>query len=350
MTSYFVLGLMSGTSLDGLDFAYIKIDFAYKQWRYKILHTETIHYTDEWQTQLKNSILLEEEALNKLDKKYSEYLAKLTKRFIIENEITTLDIISSHGHTVKHRPDLGYTIQIGNLPEFGDAFDIPVVCDFRTQDVALGGQGAPLVPIGDRLLFSEYNYCLNLGGIANISFEQNGKRIAYDIGAVNMVLNHYANELGQEFDKGGMLAASGKLNKSLLDKLNSLEFYSKPPPKSLGREWVEEKVFPMLDASKLCPKDTLHTYTIHIANKISASVKADSRVLVTGGGAYNEFLLQHLNPDIKWIIPRKEVVEFKEALIFGLLGVLRYRGQVNCLKSYTGAIKNHSSGKCFNCH
>lgn len=349
MTSYFVLGLMSGTSLDGLDFAYVKINFAYKQWHYEILHTETIHYTDKWQNLLKDSILLEDEALKKLDEKYSEYLAKQTKRFIFENEITDLDIISSHGHTVKHQPDLGYTIQIGNLPEFGNAFDIPVVCDFRTQDVTLGGQGAPLVPIGDRLLFSEYNYCLNLGGIANISFEQNGERIAYDIGAVNMVLNHYANELGHEFDQGGMLAASGSLNKPLLDKLNNLEFYNKLPPKSLGREWVEEEVFPILDASKLDPKDILHTYSIHIANKISASIKVHSRVLVSGGGAYNDFLLQHLNQEIKWVIPRMEIVEFKEALIFGLLGVLRYRGQVNCLKSYTGAIKNHSSGKCYHC-
>lgn len=347
MTSYYVLGMMSGTSLDGLDFAYVRIDFANKQWRYEILHTETLDYTEEWQALLKNSILLDEVALNNLDEKYSRYLARQAERFIEENKIIKLDIISSHGHTVKHRPDLGYTTQIGNLPEFANAFDIPVICDFRTQDVALGGQGAPLVPIGDRLLFSEYTYCLNLGGIANISFEQNEERIAYDIGAVNMILNHYANKLGQKFDKGGMLAASGKLDKSLLDKLNSLAFYNKPPPKSLGREWVEEKVFPMLTNSKLPPKDILHTYTIHIANKISGSVRDNSRVLVTGGGAYNDFLIQCLSQEVKWVIPKKEVVEFKEALVFGLLGVLRHRGQVNCLKSYTGASRNHSSGKCY---
>lgn len=349
MTSYFVLGLMSGTSLDGIDFAYLRLDFAYKQWRYEILHAETIRYTEEWQTILKKSIHFEEHAMQELDKKYSKYLAVQTDRFIAKHEITKVDLISSHGHTVKHRPDLGYTHQIGNLPEFGNAFDTPVVCDFRTQDVTLGGQGAPLVPIGDKLLFSEYNYCLNLGGIANISTEQNNERVAYDIGAVNMVLNHYANELGQKYDKGGILAASGKLDKALLDKLNNLEFYNKPPPKSLGREWVDEKVFPLLNASKLKPKDILHTYTVHIAEKISASIRDKNRVLVTGGGAYNDFLLQNLNQNIQWIIPKEEVVEFKEALIFGLLGVLRYRGQVNCLKSYTGASENHSSGKCYNC-
>lgn len=347
MTSYFVLGLMSGTSLDGLDLAYVRIDFAYKQWRYQILHAETVTYPKKWQTKLENSIYLDNDALHDLDKKYSRYLAEQTKSFISESNISKLDLISSHGHTVKHRPELGYTIQIGNLPEFGNAFDIPVVCDFRTQDVALGGQGAPLVPIGDELLFSEYKYCLNLGGIANISTEENEKRIAYDIGALNIVLNHYASKLGHKYDKGGKLAASGKLDKNLLSKLDSLEYYNQPYPKSLGREWVDDKLFTILDASGIDSKDILHTYTIHISKKISSNVKKGSRVLVTGGGAYNDFLIQQLQEEIKWMIPKKEIVEYKEALIFGLLGVLRYRNQVNCLKSYTGASKNHSSGKLY---
>lgn len=347
MTSYFVLGLMSGTSLDGLDLAYVRIDFAYKQWRYQILHAETVTYPKKWQTKLENSIYLDNDALHDLDKKYSRYLAEQTKSFISESNISKLDLISSHGHTVKHRPELGYTIQIGNLPEFGSAFDTPVVCDFRTQDVALGGQGAPLVPIGDELLFSEYKYCLNLGGIANISTEENEKRIAYDIGALNIVLNHYASKLGHKYDKGGKLAASGKLDKNLLSKLDSLEYYNQPYPKSLGREWVDDKLFPILDASGIDSKDILHTYTIHISKKISSNVKKGSRVLVTGGGAYNDFLIQQLQEEIKWMIPKKEIVEYKEALIFGLLGVLRYRNQVNCLKSYTGASKNHSSGKLY---
>lgn len=347
MTTYFVLGLMSGTSLDGLDIAYVELKFAYKQWRYKILHAETVNYSKEWQTNLEDSILLEDTALKELDKKYSTYLAEQTSKFISKNNITQLDLISSHGHTAKHRPDLEYTNQIGNLSEFGEAFEVPVVCDFRIQDVALGGQGAPLVPIGDRLLFSEYEYCLNLGGIANISTEQNKHRVAYDIGAVNMVLNHFANELGEEYDKGGKLASSGLLDSELLAKLNRLEYYNQVPPKSLGREWVEEQVFPILHTSKLKAKDILHTYTIHIAEQISACIKTGSRVLITGGGAYNDFLLQNLDSEIKWIIPSDKVVEYKEALIFGLLGVLRYRNQVNCLKSYTGASKNHSSGTCY---
>src|SRR5699024_3824155 len=213
-----------GTSLDGLDIAYVRITFAYKQWRFQILETETLDYSKKWRTKLKDSIHLDNNALLELDKKYSKYIAKQTKSFLSKKNITNLNLISSHGHTVKHRPKLGYTTQIGNLPEFGNAFNTPVICDFRTQDVALGGQGAPLVPIGDRLLFSEYEYCLNLGGIANISTENNKERIAYDIGAVNIILNHYANRLGHEFDKGGMLAASGQLDEKLLSKLDDLDY------------------------------------------------------------------------------------------------------------------------------
>lgn len=347
MTSYFVLGLMSGTSLDGLDIAYVELNFAYKQWHYRFIQTETIDYSEAWQEKLSNGITLTDEALLKLDKEYSSYLADLTKNFIEKHNITRLDLIASHGHTIKHRPDLGYTLQIGNLPEFGNSFNIPIICDFRTQDVALGGQGAPLVPIGDRLLFSEYHYCLNIGGIANISTEINNERVAYDICAANMVLNHYANILGQEYDPNGRFAAKGILDESLLIKLNRLDYYKQSYPKSLGREWVEKEVLPILKKSNLNARDILHTYSIHIAQKISENIPANSRVLVTGGGAYNDFLIANLDKNKKWIIPSNHLVEYKEALIFGLLGILRFRNQNNCLKSYTGASKNHSSGKCY---
>lgn len=347
MTTYYVLGLMSGTSLDGLDMAYAQLKFADEQCSYQILKAETIAYSKKWQKKLSDSILLENSELLELDISYSTYLSEQVKLFIAKHNIEKLDLISSHGHTVKHRPDLGYTLQIGNLPAFGEAFSIPVVCDFRTQDVALGGQGAPLVPIGDRLLFSEYDYCLNLGGIANISTEQNGYRIAYDIGAVNMVLNHYANKLGHPYDKGGQLAAQGKLRNELLKKLNQLPYYQQPTPKSLGREWVETQVLPILQATRWNEKDILHTYTQHITEQISLCIKEGSRVLVTGGGAYNDFLIRCLSPDIQWILPTKEVIEYKEALIFGLLGILRFRKQINCLKSYTGASKDHCSGTLY---
>lgn len=347
MTTYHVLGLMSGTSLDGLDIAYVELRFAYKQWHFQILHSETIDYNEDWRNKLKNSISLEGEPLHSLDVEYSKYLTEQTKDFIDRNRISRLDLISSHGHTVKHRPNLGYTLQIGNLAEFGNAFSIPVVCDFRVQDVKLGGQGAPLVPIGDQLLFSEYNYCLNIGGIANISTEKNNQRIAYDICAANIILNHYANELGQEYDNNGKFAASGKLDTALLDRLNRLDYYKKSAPKSLGREWIKKEIFPILETSELSIRDILHTYSIHIAQKINENILPNSRVLVTGGGAHNTFLIQQLDKNIKWVFPKKEWIDYKEALVFGLLGVLRYRNQNNCLKSYTGAIRNHSSGTCY---
>lgn len=344
MTTYYTLGLMSGTSLDGLDIAYIEFKYAYKQWHYSILHAETILYTEEWKNELRNAITLGKQELGNLDKKFSAFLAECTKDFIEKNEITSLDLISSHGHTIHHRPDLNYTYQIGNSPEFGNAFNIPVVCDFRVQDVELGGQGAPLVPIGDRLLFSDYNYCLNLGGIANLSTEYNNERIAYDICASNIILNYYANKLGHAYDPGGIFARYGETNKRLLEELNSLDYYRKKLPKSLGREWIDDNIMPLLEKSQLSIRDILHTYCQHIAQQINNNIPLGSRVLITGGGVYNTFLLQLLDTKIKWIIPEKKLIDYKEATIFALLGILRLRNQPNCLKSYTGARKDHCSG------
>lgn len=347
MTTYYVLGLMSGTSLDGLDLAYVRLRFAYKQWTYKIIHAKTIEYSEEWREKLNSAIELDDTALQNLDEEYSSYLAELTKNYIFENNLDKLDLIASHGHTIKHLPDEGITYQIGNTASFGEAFQVPVVCDFRTQDVALGGQGAPLVPIGDEYLFSEYNYCLNLGGIANISYEKDGKRMAYDIAPANIVLNYYANKLGQAYDKFGRFAMDGKLDQETLNKLNSLEYYKQEAPKSLGKEWVFGEVLPILENSNLKVRDILHTYCQHLATQINQQVEADKRVLITGGGAYNKFLIGLLDEKVKWRIPEEDLVAFKEALIFALLGVLRFRNQNNCLASYTGASKDHSSGKIY---
>ena len=224
-----------------------------------------------------------------------------------------------------------------------------VVCDFRVQDVELGGQGAPLVPIGDRLLFSEYDYCLNLGGFANCSYEKNGQRIAFDICPVNIVLNKYAEKLGKDFDENGKFAESGIVDENLLHQLDSLKFYSGKPPKSLGLEWVKENIFPLLEASKISSEDVLRTFTEHIAVQLAKQFSDRASVLITGGGAYNSFLIERFKnlSAIEVVVPSKEIVEYKEALIFGLLGVLKLRDEVNCLASVTGASKDHSSGKIF---
>jgi anhydro-N-acetylmuramic acid kinase len=256
--------------------------------------------------------------------------------------------VCSHGHTIFHQPENKYTLQLGNLPQLAQLINQRVICDYRVQDVELNGQGAPLVPIGDRLLFGAYDYCLNLGGFANMSFEQNGQRMAYDICPVNVVLNHYSLKLGEEYDSGGAFAKAGTLQISLLDQLNALDFYHQKAPKSLGMEWVNRNIFPILDQIENI-YDILATYTEHVALQIAKHLKENKSLFITGGGTFNTHLLESLekHTNAKIIIPNSIIVENKEALIFALLGVLRMRNQNNCLASVTGADHDHSSGRIY---
>lgn len=346
---YHIIGVMSGTSLDGIDLAEIIYNFSEAKWNFEIITAETVPYSSFWKDELREAINYSEEKLERLDFKYTEKLSEEILKFIKKHNILEIDAVCSHGHTIFHQPEKGFTYQIGNLPKISKMLGQTVVCNFRVQDVELGGQGAPLVPIGDRLLFPEYDYCLNLGGFANCSFEKNGERIAFDICPVNIVLNNYAEKLGHNFDEGGKLAASGKVNEALLVKLNTLPFYNKKPPKSLGLEWVKEQIFPLLDASGISSEDILRTFTEHIAVQLAKQFRENASVLISGGGAYNSFLIERLNKiaQVETTIPFREIVEFKEALIFGLLGVLKLRDEVNCLASVTGAERDHSSGKIF---
>jgi anhydro-N-acetylmuramic acid kinase len=340
---------MSGTSLDGIDLAEIIYNFSESKWNFEIITAETVPYSSFWKDELREAINYSEEKLERLDFKYTEKLSEEILKFIKKHNILEIDAVCGHGHTILHQPEKGSTYQIGNLPKISKMLGQTVVCDFRVQDVELGGQGAPLVPIGDRLLFPEYDYCLNLGGFANCSFEKNGERIAFDICPINIVLNNYAEKLGHNFDEGGKLAASGKVNEALLVKLNTLPFYIKKPPKSLGLEWVKEQIFPLLDASGISSEDILRTFTEHIAVQLAKQFRENASVLISGGGAYNSFLIERLNKiaQVETTIPFREIVEFKEALIFGLLGVLKLRDEVNCLASVTGAERDHASGKIF---
>ncbi|VAV83816.1 Anhydro-N-acetylmuramic acid kinase [hydrothermal vent metagenome] len=349
-TEYRVIGVMSGTSLDGVDLVSVTFSFG-KSWSFKLHHSQTISYNTYWLNILEHLVDFSLEELQNIDKKYTLYLAGLIKEFIDKFNIENLDAVCSHGHTALHQPEKGLTYQIGNLQNIAELIKQVVVCDFRVQDVALGGQGAPLVPIGDQLLFSQYDFCLNLGGFANVSTDINNVRIAYDVCPVNIVLNHYVKKLGFNYDDEGKVASTGKVNSKLLDKLNTLDFYNLEFPKSLGLEWVKDTIIPLIDAFTLPVKDILRTFVEHIAIQISneINIKANAKVLVTGGGAFNLFLMQrikaHTNNEI--IIPSKEIIEYKEALIFGFLGVLKLRHEVNCLRSVTGAKTNHSSGKIF---
>jgi len=345
----YVIGLMSGTSLDGLDLVYVKFT-QNKKINFEILHHKTVAYSAKWKANLQQAITFKTDVLQKLDTNYGKLLANITNQFIADFKIQNIHFIASHGHTVFHDPANGVTLQIGNGPELSKYTNQKVICDFRTQDVVLGGQGAPLVPIGDELLFSEYDYCLNLGGFANISMQQNNKRIAFDICPVNIVMNHYANQLGLAYDDGGKIAKTGEVNVALLNKLNALPFYQQPFPKSLGLEWVKKNIFPLIDSYTLSVPDILRTFIEHVAIQITHVLTAQHKTLfITGGGVYNTFLIKRMQQlsSVSIVIPAKEIIEYKEALIFALLGLLREQNNVNVLASVTGAKKDHSSGKIY---
>ena len=344
--SIFSIGLMSGTSLDGVDLVYTRFNGLNYQ-DFEIIYSETFSYDATWKATLQTAIFKDEQALETLDLCYGDYLGDLILKFIKKYAIHTVDFIASHGHTVLHQPKKGITLQIGNGAIIAKKTNYKVVYDFRVQDVKLGGQGAPLVPIGDELLFSEYQYCLNLGGFSNLSFREKQQRIAFDICPVNIVLNHYANQLHLPYDASGAIAKSGNLNQGLLSELNALAYYKKKAPKSLGLEWVQSQVLPIIDAHQLQVADILHTLVIHMAMQIGSVVANANSILITGGGAFNDFLIQKIEEyaKIKIALPDAKLINFKEALLFSFLGLLKVKNQVNCLKSVTGASKNHSSGK-----
>jgi anhydro-N-acetylmuramic acid kinase len=345
-----VIGLMSGTSLDGLDLSFVsfnKNDLS----KYNIIHTKTFLYENKWIKKLKEAIYLNKIEVKKLDNDYAELLAYYVKKFIKEFSISKVDLISSHGHTVFHQPEKKKTLQIGNGYIINKILKLKVVCDFRTQDIKYNGQGAPLVPIGDLNLFSDYKFCLNLGGFSNISIKRSNMIEAFDICPVNTVLNYYSKKLGSDYDKNGKLSKKGVVNNDLLNKLNEIEFYKISGPKSLGVEFVNSTVFPLIEAYMMKPNDILKTYIEHISHQINFTVSnfSKNKILVTGGGTYNKTLISSMKRKIKHklVIPEKNLIDFKEATIFAYMGLLKIMGKINCLKSVTGAIKNHSSGKIF---
>lgn len=346
MTVYKAIGLMSGTSLDGLDICFANFWKENSSWKFEIIKVETIPYTKVLEEQLRNSIYLSSQDLLALHSEYGFYLGEITKDFITKNQLSDIDLIASHGHTVFHQPQRKFTLQIGDGRAIKLQTQIPVIYDFRSQDVLLGGNGAPLVPIGDELLFSDYDACLNLGGFSNISFKINEERIAFDIAPVNIVLNKLVQEFGQDYDENGDLSRKGNINPQLLEQLNSLEFYAQSHPKSLGIEWCNANVFPLF--SGIENLDVLATFTEHAAEQISKifNIHQFNKVLFTGGGTYNQFLIEKIKSktNTEIIIPEKQIIDFKEALIFAFMGVLRLNNETNVLASATGSSHNHSSG------
>ena len=349
MKNYNVIGVMSGTSLDGVDIVYVKFT-QNESWSFKIINSKTYKYEDSIADILNDISKKSLEEIKEIDVVYTKKLAKIINGFIDEFSINKIDFVSSHGHTAIHDPSNLITYQMGNLSTLSKEINQKVICDFRVQDVKLGGEGAPLVPVGEKYLFHEYDSFINLGGFANISNHKGESLIAYDICPVNIVLNNLSKKIGKDFDDKGSIASSGKLIINLYEELEKLEYYQSSPPKSLGIEWVDEYIFPLINKYFDYPtEDLLNTLSNHIANQISNNLKNLDKVLVSGGGAYNDYLIHLIRSktDSEIILPSKNIIEFKEALIFAFLGVLRNLNINNCYSSVTGASKDHCSGKIF---
>lgn len=348
---YHIIGLMSGTSLDGLDI--VAATFSYtteNQWEFQINAAATYSYSLAMVERLKTATQLSGMELMLLDNDLASVFIEKIHHFIEENNLHQhcIDAIASHGHTIFHQPEKNFTLQIGNGAMIAANTGLPTVYNFRVSDVAHGGQGAPLVPIGDVSLFADFDVCVNLGGIANLTYVVNNKAIAFDVSPCNMVLNRLANKIGKPYDDSGNLAQTGKVNDVLLTALNQLNYYQQAPPKSLGIEWVSANIFPLLENfNHLSIIDLLSTFSTHIAQQLMAVFPKESKtVLVTGGGAWNNDLIRRIAEEStkKIIVPHKTIVDYKEALIFAFLGVLRLRNEVNCLSSVTGAKKDSVGG------
>jgi anhydro-N-acetylmuramic acid kinase len=337
---------MSGTSLDGLDMALCEFAKDDKGYTYNILAAQTIAYPEEWKARLQSAANASAQDYLKLHALYGKYIGDQVLAFI-KAKNRHPQLVASHGHTVFHQPQNGFSAQLGCGNTIAAVTGINTAFDFRSLDVALGGQGAPLVPIGDELLFGEYEACLNIGGIANVSLRHNGKRIAYDVCVANMLLNNLASRVNQPYDRDGEIARSGKIDKKILEELNALDYYAQEGAKSLGREWFESNMHIILGSTLPVP-DLLATATEHVGQTIARDLESFGvrNVLASGGGAWNKFLIERIrhHGSFDVVIPDPGIVNFKEALIFAFLGYLRITDQVNTLASVTGARMDSSGG------
>ncbi|MFT4833902.1 MAG: anhydro-N-acetylmuramic acid kinase [Flavobacteriaceae bacterium] len=338
---YRVIGIMSGSSLDGLDVCLVRF-FKDSHWQFEIEFSNTLTLPPEIKTQLNLSPTLPVLELHSLDMEYGGWIGN--ELLTMFKDFPNADLIAIHGHTVFHEPKLELSIQIGNGQKIAQITGIPVIDNFRTKDILLGGQGAPLVPFGESKLFPEFGLFLNLGGIANVSIHQQTVN-AWDVAPCNQVFNYFSKKLGREYDAGGQLARSGSLNRDWLSYLEALDFFSKEPPKSLSNQWTQK----VLEHHPSDPRDSLHTYCVFLAEQISRDLKqAQGKLMITGGGAYNDFFIETLksilDKEIEIYLPKTKIIDFKEALVFAFLGLMRLLGEVNILCSVTGARRDSVSG------
>ncbi|MCT4561429.1 MAG: anhydro-N-acetylmuramic acid kinase [Crocinitomicaceae bacterium] len=345
-----IIGLMSGTSLDGLDIVLAQFNKTEEGWSYDIKHAKTYKWNKKWREKLGKGKNMSSPKLFELDKALGKEMGKMVNLFIKEFTIdqNQVSAIASHGHTIFHQPKKGFSAQIGCGTSLAFETGIQVINDFRNADIICGGQGAPLVPIGDKLLFGQQaDAFLNLGGFCNISFKKNRTWIAFDIAPCNLPLNALAQTKDMKYDRGGKLASKGKISFFLLDLLNRLSYYKQSPPKSLGTEWLEEAFFPMIKFSN-STKDNLCTVVEHIAIQISNVIEQNNlkSIFVTGGGAKNDFLIRRIqhHSKVDLILPDQNIIDFKEALIFAFLGELYLSKIPNTIPSVTGAKKATIAG------
>lgn len=352
MNSYHIIGLMSGTSLDGVDVAYCRFDSTGNQtWTFEIIHTAGYEYPDSLLKQLKQATELPSEALYSLNKQLGIHFGEVVNQFLFNTKIDPMkiDAVASHGQTVFHQPENGFTLQIGCGTNLAVTCGIPVINDFRSKDIALGGQGAPLVPIGDQLLFSQLaDSFLNIGGFCNASFTGSPPIKAFDICAGNLPLNQLMEQHYQlNYDSNGEKARSGTIHTPILNQLNELDFYTTNGPKSLGTEWLFDQFMPLLDID-ISPEHQLATVVEHIATQVAHTLtkNGSKKVLVTGGGAKNIFLIERIQSKFEGalLLPSSELIDFKEAIVFGFLGALYLAGENNVLSSVTGAMKSSRGG------
>ena len=366
---YKAIGLMSGSSLDGLDIVFVELHENAGNWNFEILTADCYEYDEEWREKLKNAITLNALDYQLLHTAYGHYLGKEINRFIENNNLHyQVGLIASHGHTTFHVPDKKMTAQLGDGAAIAAQTNLAVVSDLRALDIAFGGQGAPIVPIGEKHLFKDFEMCLNTGGIANISFNQGNQYIAYDVCPANRVLNMIAAKVNKEYDAGGEMAALGNVHEGLLQKLNAMDYYQQPFPKSLANNFGTDEVYPLICSFGLTHNDELRTCVEHIVFQIKKAIQSAVRssqsknrttlssplgdggkLLITGGGAFNTFLIHRLSAElqslnIEVVIPEENIVKYKEALIMAFIGVLRWRQEYNVLASVTGAERDNIGG------
>lgn len=353
MSNLTILGVMSGSSLDGVDLAACHFYKAENGgYHYEVIAAETHSYSKDWITRLSKAD--ENNFLDgiRLDQDYGCYLARIINEFQLRQGIKA-DLISCHGHTIYHNAQEKVTFQLGNGPAIWAKTQIPVITEFRQADLHLGGQGAPLVPIGDELLFGDYDYCLNLGGIVNISYKaRDGDRVAFDLAPCNQVMNHLAGQDGLDYDENGLLASQGQVREELLEQLDSIAFYQKQGPRSLDKADIQREWLPILDRWSFSGADKLATFTEHLASQLVKTVahpNSNDSILITGGGAFNDHLIQRIKGlwEGQVCIPNSLLVNFKEAVVFALMGWQCWHREINCLKSVTGASQDHIAGSIY---